>query len=116
MSASAPTLNYYHVYAQDLPDAQRAKHTEAHMAQNTPLIQSGVIKFGGGLLRPESNSSDLDARQSIVGSFIIVQAESIEAVWEILHKEIFYVSGEVWDREKVFVAPVYVPFKEARFE
>ncbi len=43
MSASAPTLNYYHVYAQDLPDAQRAKHTEAHMAQNTPLIQSGVI-------------------------------------------------------------------------
>lgn len=43
MSASAPTLNYYHVYAHDLPDAQRAKHTEAHLAQNTPLIQSGVI-------------------------------------------------------------------------
>ncbi len=54
-----------------------------------------LLEFGGGLLRPESNSSDLDARQSIVGSFIIVQAESIEAVWEILHKEIFYVSGEV---------------------
>lgn len=43
MSASAPTLNFYHVYAQDLPDAQRAKHMEAHLLQNTPLIQSGVI-------------------------------------------------------------------------
>lgn len=95
---------------------------------------------GGGLLRPESNSSDPDARQNIIGSFIIIQAESIEAVWEMLKKEIFYTSGEVvcevvcdallrsvpkrltqralaqWDREKVFVAPVYVPFKEAKFE
>lgn len=43
MSASALTLNYYHVYAPDLPDAQRAKHTEAHLVQNTPLIQSGII-------------------------------------------------------------------------
>lgn len=46
-------------------------------------------------MRPESNSSDPDARQNIVGSFIIIQAESIEAVWEILNKEIFYTSGEV---------------------
>ncbi|KAL1945227.1 hypothetical protein VTO73DRAFT_2078 [Trametes versicolor] len=116
MSASAPTLNYYHVYAQDLPNAQRAKHTEAHLVQNTPLIQSGVIRAGGGLLRPEFNSSDPDARQNIVGSFIIIQAESMEAVWEILNKEIFYTSGEVWDREKLSVVPVYVPFKEAKFE
>lgn len=50
---------------------------------------------GGGLLRPESNSSDPDARQNIVGSFIIIQAESLKAVWEILNKEIFYTSGEV---------------------
>lgn len=50
---------------------------------------------GGGLLRPESNSSDPDARQNIVGSFIVIQAKSIEAVWELLHKEIFYTSGEV---------------------
>ena len=42
---SIPVLkkNYYLVYAPDLPNAQREKHTPEHMAHFAPLLQNGSI-------------------------------------------------------------------------
>lgn len=40
-------------------------------------------------------SSDANVSQNIIGSFLIVQATSIDAVWETIKKDIFYTSGEV---------------------
>ncbi|EIW53946.1 uncharacterized protein TRAVEDRAFT_51684 [Trametes versicolor FP-101664 SS1] len=112
--SALPVLNLYHVYAQDKPGAQRAKHKAQHLAQNTPHMQSGFIRVGGGLLPTDVKSTDPGAEEKIVGSFIVVKAESIDVVWDTLKKDIFYTSGEVWDLDKVCVTPVFVPFKEAK--
>lgn len=42
--SALPVLNLYHVYAQDKPGAQRAKHKAQHLTQNTPHMQSGFIR------------------------------------------------------------------------
>ncbi|KAI0753510.1 hypothetical protein C8Q80DRAFT_1095962 [Daedaleopsis nitida] len=105
---SAPLKNYFLVYAPDLPNAQRAKHSPEHMKQNVPLVQSGCIVAGGGLLPQDVNSSDANVLGKITGSFLVVQAETMETAWETLKKDAFYTSGEVWDREKITVTPVFV--------
>lgn len=53
---------------------------------------SGV---GGGLLPADVKSTDPGAEDKIVGSFIVVKAESIDVVWDTIKKDIFYTSGEV---------------------
>lgn len=40
-------------------------------------------------------STDADAATKMTGSFIIAQAESIDAIWALIKKDIFYTSGEV---------------------
>ncbi|KAI0827645.1 hypothetical protein BC628DRAFT_145746 [Trametes gibbosa] len=115
MSSSTPQSNFFIVQAEDLPNAERVKHTGVHMAQNTPLISSGIIRAGGGLLPKAVKSSDADATQRIIGSWIVVQAVSVDAVWETIKKDIFYTSGEVWDREKILVTPAYMAIKQATF-
>ncbi|KAI0705314.1 hypothetical protein C8T65DRAFT_653010 [Cerioporus squamosus] len=107
---SVPTLkkNYYLINAPDLPNAQRAKHTPQHMVASAPLVQSGYIVAGGGLLPQTADSSDADAITKISGSFLVVQADTAEHALEKLKEDPFWTSGEVWDREKVTVTPVYV--------
>ncbi|EIW53940.1 uncharacterized protein TRAVEDRAFT_23196 [Trametes versicolor FP-101664 SS1] len=114
--ASTPTLNLFHIYAVDKPDSQRMKHAAKHLEQNAPHFQSGIIRLGGGLLPADVKSTDADAATKMTGSFIIAQAESIDAIWALIKKDIFYTSGEVWDLEKVFVTPVFIPLKEAKFD
>ncbi|TFK84856.1 hypothetical protein K466DRAFT_495826 [Polyporus arcularius HHB13444] len=108
MSVPALKKNYYLIHAPDIPNAQRAKHIAAHMATSAPLVQSGYIVAGGGFLPQTAHSSDADALAKISGSFILVQADTAEQAWETLRKDAFWESGEVWDREKVTVTPVYV--------
>ncbi|KAH9856785.1 hypothetical protein C2E23DRAFT_721954 [Lenzites betulinus] len=116
MATSTPQLDYFMIKAMDVPNSERVKHTELHVAQNTPLISSGIIRAGGGLLPQDVKSSDANARQNIIGSFIIVQATSIDAVWETIKKDIFYTSGEVWDHEKITVTPAYMAIKQVTFD
>ncbi|KAI0365934.1 hypothetical protein BV20DRAFT_953296 [Pilatotrama ljubarskyi] len=113
-----PTLknNYFLVYIQDVPNAQRSKHQQAHMEQNLPLIQNEYIKVGGALLPQDGKSSDADALEKLVGSFMVVQADRIETVWDLLKKDAYYTSGEVWDHNKIFVTPAYIATPEAKFE
>ncbi|KAI0628390.1 hypothetical protein C8Q77DRAFT_1162133 [Trametes polyzona] len=113
---SGPKLNYFLVHIPDLPNAQRTKHEREHIEHNGLLIQSGLIRLGGGLLPPETKATDADAHQKIVGSWIIVQADSIDAVSSVVKKDIYYTSGEVWDHEKIQITPVLMPFKEAKFD
>lgn len=51
--------------------------------------------LGGGLLPADVKSTDADAATKMTGSFIIAQAESIDAIWALIKKDIFYTSGEV---------------------
>ncbi|KAI8978191.1 hypothetical protein BD414DRAFT_494876 [Trametes punicea] len=118
MSWSLPALkhNYFLVHIVDVPNAQRAKHLDVHLAHNASVIQDGAIKLAGGLLPQTSKTTDPDALQRLVGSWMIVRAESIEHAWEIVKEDPFYTSGEVWDREKVTVTPAYVATPDAKFD
>ncbi|KAI0740619.1 hypothetical protein C8Q76DRAFT_198115 [Earliella scabrosa] len=100
--------NYFLVNAPDQPNSQRAKHGAEHLQQNAPLAQSGYVVVGGALLPTGAVSSDADALAKLVGSVIIVKAESVDHVWETLKKDVFYTSGEVWDNTKITVTPVYI--------
>ncbi|KAJ8454525.1 hypothetical protein ONZ51_g12975 [Trametes cubensis] len=118
MASGLPKLtkNYFLVYAPDLPNAQRAKHVPEHIVHNTPLIKNGIIKLGGGLLSSDAKSTDADAHDKLDGSFIIVHGESIEEVWALIKKDVFYTSGEVWDRSKIIIKPVFLAIQDTKFE
>ncbi|RDX54422.1 hypothetical protein OH76DRAFT_1397713 [Lentinus brumalis] len=108
MSPPALRKNYYLVHAPDLPNAQRGKHTPKHVDYSLPLVKSGHMIAAGGILPQTAHSSDADVADKILGTFLLVQADTVEQAWERLKGDTFWTSGEVWDREKVTVTPVYV--------
>ncbi|KAI0764333.1 hypothetical protein BD413DRAFT_577054 [Trametes elegans] len=108
--------NYFHIYAYDVPNAQREKHMPRHLEQNNPLVESGLLRAAGGLLQEDSKSTDAGAAQKIVGSFVVVREESIDKVWDYLKNDIFYTSGEVWDHEKIVVKPVLLATPDVKFD
>ncbi|KAI0644891.1 hypothetical protein C8Q79DRAFT_912402 [Trametes meyenii] len=116
MTSPSPQKNYFLVYAPDGPNSHRGPLAEEHMKQNEGAFKSGFIRLGGGLLPPGTKSTDSDALQKLTGSFVIVQAETEEQVWEAFKKDIYYTSGKVWDHEKLTVAPVFIPMPEAKFD
>ncbi|CDO72647.1 hypothetical protein BN946_scf184985.g66 [Trametes cinnabarina] len=108
--------DYFLVRVLDVPNAQRAKHYEAHVKLSMPLIEKGVLRLGGALLAPTAKSSDPDALKNPKGSWIFVQAESLEEAWEIVKQDPFYASGEVWDRDTITVEPIYSAMPEVKFD
>ncbi|KAI0333280.1 hypothetical protein GY45DRAFT_1319893 [Cubamyces sp. BRFM 1775] len=116
MSLGVAKHNFFLVYAPDKPNAQRAKHIAVHMERGRQLWQSGIIKAGGGLLPQDVKATDEGAAEKLCGGFIIVKAESIEEVWKIIKEDVFYTSGEVWDREKIIIEPAYIVMPEAKFD
>ncbi|KAL7277533.1 hypothetical protein ACG7TL_008456 [Trametes sanguinea] len=108
--------NYFLVYIPDIPNAQRPKYQDAHMKHSVQLIQDGTIKVGGVLLAPTSKMTDPYFAQNTTGSWIIMRADSIEKVWEILRQDPFYTTGEVWDHEKITVTPAFVAIPEVKLD
>ncbi|KAH9925923.1 uncharacterized protein BXZ73DRAFT_49637 [Epithele typhae] len=111
MSLPPPnTKNNFLVHILDLPDAyaERMKHSPVHMEQNGPIMESGRLVAAGGILQSGARSSDADALQKVVGSWMVASAETEEEVWELLRKDIYYTSGEVWDHKKITVSATFV--------
>ncbi|CCM05874.1 uncharacterized protein FIBRA_08111 [Fibroporia radiculosa] len=110
-TANKPALHKFFVYAPDLPGPETPKRRVAHLPEHfktaLPLIKSGFIVYGGGVLTPESVSMP-GAEEIMIGSFLICAGESLEAVLETLKKDVFYHSGEVWDVEKLVILPAKV--------
>ncbi|KAH9888468.1 hypothetical protein C8Q73DRAFT_710273 [Cubamyces lactineus] len=116
MSLGVAKHNFFLVYAPDKPDAQREKHFPAHMERGRQLWQSGVIRMGGALLPQDVRATDAGAAEKTCGGFIIVKAESVDEVWAIIREDVFWTSGEVWDRERVTIQPAYIVMPEAKFD
>ncbi|KAI0330924.1 hypothetical protein GY45DRAFT_681733 [Cubamyces sp. BRFM 1775] len=118
MSSRVPKHNFYLVFAPDVPNSREARerHLPAHMERVQQLSQSGLLRLGGGVLPPDVKATDPDAADKLRGGFIIVKAESIEAVWKIVKEDILYTSGEVWDRERITVESLYIAMPEAKFD
>ncbi|OBZ65881.1 hypothetical protein A0H81_14196 [Grifola frondosa] len=110
MSSASATKQFFFVYAPDLPGAaqRRFAFAGAHQAKNAPLLESGFIRVGGGLLKPDVTADTPNVMGNIVGSFLLIQAENIDVVKKTLQDDIYYTSGEVWDVDKLVILPALV--------
>lgn len=88
----------------------RPKHIEGATAN----FGSGIVRVGGAILTPESVVTP-DAPKKMIGSVFIFEADTIDQVWDVVKKDIYYTSG-VWDREKLSVLPynIATPFNLAQ--
>ncbi|TEB37486.1 hypothetical protein FA13DRAFT_1786612 [Coprinellus micaceus] len=106
---AAPKLQTFYVYAPDKKEAgvldKRFSVRPQHLERMSGLISSKVIRFGGVLLDPEDQPTEADPRPRLSGSMMVVEAESIEKVKEIITTDIYYESG-VWDPEKLVICPI----------
>lgn len=56
---------------------------------------SALLGFGGIMLDPASQPTEEDPRLRIVGSVMVIEAESIEKVRELVESDIYYKTGVV---------------------
>ncbi|KAI0919314.1 hypothetical protein AcV5_002267 [Taiwanofungus camphoratus] len=112
-AAQGPALHKFIVFAPDVSDAdgfqRRLAVRPKHLANAAELHKSGVIKVGGAMLSPESISSP-SAEKKMVGSALILEADSLETAKKFIETDPYYVEG-VWDKEKL----VILPFMQAAF-
>nr|GAT55836.1 predicted protein [Mycena chlorophos] len=105
MATPAPTLHKFFVYAPDKTDegagARRMAVRPRHLAGADKLIEQGVIRVGGATLTPESITG---GERKMTGSVIIYEAASIEEVRKLVDNDPYFV-GNVWDPEKLVIAP-----------
>ncbi|TFK25552.1 hypothetical protein FA15DRAFT_668438 [Coprinopsis marcescibilis] len=93
------TLRSFFVYA---PDGKEEGALELrysvrpqHLAGIQPLIDSKTIRFGGILLDDKNQPTEADPRLRIIGSTMVIQAESIEKAKELIESDIYYKTGVV---------------------
>ncbi|KAJ7319108.1 hypothetical protein DFH08DRAFT_754595 [Mycena albidolilacea] len=102
---SAPTLHKFLVYAPDKTDegafARRLSVRAKHLENAAKAVSEGLIRVGGGLLTPESLTG---GDKKLIGSAMIYEAESLEAVRSVIEGDIYYTSG-VWDPERLVILP-----------
>ncbi|KAF7323776.1 YCII domain-containing protein [Mycena kentingensis (nom. inval.)] len=101
MATSATPTQTFVVYAPDADGADCTEFRPQHLANAARLHASGALCLGGAMLSPESAAG---GEPKIVGSLVIFQAESLEALRAELENEIYYKAG-VWDREKLVILP-----------
>lgn len=87
------------IIGHDARDAKekRPKHRPAHLAHLAPLSEAGQVRLAGPLTDG-------------AGSLIVVEAESLGAVWELVGRDPYVVNGifervEVHPFLQVFPAP-----------
>jgi len=100
--STATTPRRFILYAPDNTEegtvALRMSKRPDHLAVANELITNGTIKVGGAMLDSES------ADQKMVGSMIIYEADSLDAVKELVENDIYYKSG-VWDTKNLVILP-----------
>ncbi|OBZ65882.1 hypothetical protein A0H81_14198 [Grifola frondosa] len=109
LSSLSPTMPHlFVVYLPDYTDAEafqrRLSVRQAHLEK---AHQNSKIKVGGAMLTPESIESPT-AEKKMIGSMMIVEAESLEEVKQLVETDIYY-TANVWDKEKLVIAPFLSP-------
>ncbi|KAH8103560.1 hypothetical protein BXZ70DRAFT_739117 [Cristinia sonorae] len=107
--STAPAKHQFIVWAPDYTDPEafdrRLAVRAAHLQNAFELIKNGVIKTGGAMMSPDTY---LTENKKFVGSAMIVEAESIEAVRKQVESDIYW-SSNVWDKEKLTILPFFAP-------
>ncbi|KIO19144.1 hypothetical protein M407DRAFT_246264 [Tulasnella calospora MUT 4182] len=110
MSTSSRVQKYlFLVYAPDCTDQgtfeKRLEVREKHLQEALPALEPQAdvsMKVGGAVLTPESITGE--GPRTMVGSMLLFEAESIEAVRKRVESDIYYTSG-VWDPNKLVILP-----------
>nr|VWO99809.1 Uncharacterized protein [Ganoderma boninense] len=105
--SSAPARQKFIVYAPDMSDEgafqRRLSVRQSHLDNATIQAGNGVVKLGGAMLTPESIVPG--AEKKMVGSVFVCEAESLEAVRNLMENDVYYTNG-VWDKEKLVILPL----------
>ncbi|KAF9017531.1 hypothetical protein BDZ89DRAFT_378414 [Hymenopellis radicata] len=108
-SGSSPAKHHYFVYAPDSKDGDRFAVRERHLREVQPGVESGIVRIGGMMLKP---GTDHDASKiEPHGSVLILEAENLESVREMMMKDIYYTSG-VWDKDAITITPLKLAISE----
>lgn len=103
--AEEKTLYTFVLFAPDYTDpdapARRLSVRQRHL-ENAKVVQAqGILRLGGALISPDTYQS---SERRMIGSMGVYQAESLEALREIIEGDIYYTAG-VWDKEKLVILP-----------
>ncbi|KAF9650267.1 hypothetical protein BDM02DRAFT_1445527 [Thelephora ganbajun] len=107
MATSASTKQHFMVYIPDRTDPgtlqRRLDLRSEHLERIRTLVTNETLKVVGPTLTPESVLPN--AEQKMNGSLQVWEASSIEEVKKLVEDDIYY-SGDVWDKEKIIIAPM----------
>ncbi|KAI0029247.1 hypothetical protein K488DRAFT_56816 [Vararia minispora EC-137] len=89
------------------PDAlsRRLAVRTAHLEGIKQTVADGSLKFGGYTTAPESVGKP-PGEHKINGSTMIFEAESVEEVRRRIEEDPYW-AGNVWDKEKVDIRPIF---------
>ncbi|KAL5532252.1 hypothetical protein ACEPAF_5821 [Sanghuangporus sanghuang] len=106
--STVPANKYqFMVYAPDKTDEgtlqRRMSVRQQHLENAKKLGADGILKFGRGLLSPESISTP-GAEQKLIGSLMIFEAPKLEDVKKLIESDLYY-TNSVWDPERIVILP-----------
>ncbi|KAI0087493.1 hypothetical protein BDY19DRAFT_994822 [Irpex rosettiformis] len=113
-SSSTPSTSLFFLWLPDYTDSdaqrRRAEATPRHLKQMMANVVSKQRGDYGGVTTMRATSAN--ARQAaknhmIDGTIVIVEAESVEAVWRLIEQDVFYTEN-VWDKERIVIKP-FIP-------
>lgn len=102
-STSSAPLYEWLVHIPDFPGAldKRLAARPTHLGNLKPSIEAGQVVFGGALLSKQPGEGE---SPDMVGSFMMIKAESEEKVREWIEKDA-YTKGGAWDAKNAKVYP-----------
>lgn len=102
-STSPAPLYEWLVHIPDFPGVldKRLAARPTHLANVVPAIEAGTLVFGGAQLSKQPAEGETP---DMVGSFMLVKAESEEKVREWMEKDA-YTKGGAWDVKSAKIYP-----------
>lgn len=109
--ATSSDLQLFIIWAPDCTDedafSRRMAVREQHLARAAENKKKGyVTKISGPYLTPESIATP-DAPKKLIGSMLLVRAKSLEEVRANVESDVYW-TNNVWDKEKLVIAPFMV--------
>ncbi|KAF7322350.1 YCII domain-containing protein [Mycena chlorophos] len=117
--SDAVKLHNFIVFAPDKEGVDRQPFRPEHLQRILEFHATGVLKYGGMMATPESITGGEQKLVSVVysvrriklthrivqiGSLVIIQGESLEAVRKIIEDDAYYRNG-IWDPERLVILP-----------
>ncbi|KAI0686951.1 hypothetical protein BC835DRAFT_1223748, partial [Cytidiella melzeri] len=106
---SVPTTSLFFLWLPDCTDPDAARRREAatprHLQQMMANVASSLDYGGVTTMRSTVAHPRKAAAEHLVdGSIVILEAESIDDVWNLIEHDVFYTEN-VWDKTRMVIKP-----------